>query len=75
MLVKDLYILKKPYVAPLVEFEELEEDGMDKLMGPSVDSGSGGDYEKPDPDNSDEDPDALDLNFSMDFVVNDEPQL
>lgn len=75
MFVEKQNILKKPYLPPRIEFEELEEDGMDKLMGPSVDSGSGGDYEKPDPENSDEDPDALDLNFSMDFVVNDEPQL
>ena len=71
MLVKDLYILKKPYVAPLVEFEELDEDLMDDAEQGSVTPGED--------DESDEDPfktpSSLDLDFSMDFVVNEESEL
>ena len=76
MLVKDLYILKKPYVAPLVEFEELEQDDMEMLMisqtdgeTPNPGAGTINDPNLPPPPA----PSSLDLDFSLDFVVNEEP--
>ena len=78
MIVKKLYTLKKPYVTPLIAYEDIEDD-MDCLLAGSDHSGSA-DGLKPgqgpgggDPDPEEED--ALNLDFSMDFVINDEPQL
>jgi len=73
-------ILKKPYVPPILEFEEIEEEETDRLLDGSPNTGSGGDYGSgtggdPDDDDGERDGNALDLDFSMDFVVNDELQL
>ena len=80
MLVNRYNILKKPYVPPRIEFEEIEEDELDMLMI------SRDDAETPNPPSGPSDPDlpgppppagqsVYDFDFSMDFVVNDEPQL
>ena len=69
---KEFNILKKPYLPPRVEFEEIEADEREMLLA-GTDNTGGGSGEKP--GGGDEDLDALDLDFSMDFVVNDEPQL
>ena len=78
MLVEKLNILKKPYLPPRIEFEELEEDEMEMLML------SRDDAEVPNPPSGPSNPDlpsptsglsAYDFDFSVDFVVNDEPQL
>lgn len=63
---KEFDILKKPYLPPRVEFEEIEIDEMEMLLAGSDTTGGGGGYDD-DPDNSDDDPDAL----SVDFVMND----
>ena len=72
MLVNRYNILKKPYVPPIIEFEELEE-----LMDGDVIEGSVKPWED---EESDDDPlstpaSVYDFDFSMDFVINDEPQL
>ena len=79
MFVKKLDILKKPYLPPRIAFEEIEEEEKDWLLAGSDHSGSA-DGLKPGqgPGGGDSDPeeeDALSLDFSMDFVINDEPQL
>lgn len=66
-------LLKKIYMPPRVAFEEIEADEREMLLAGTDHEGSG-EGEKPG-DGSDEDLDALDLDFSTDFVVNDEPQL
>ncbi len=69
---KRLKISKKIYVPPIIEFEEIEE-----LMEGDVIEGSVKPWEG---DESDDGPlseptSANDFDFSMDFVINDEPQL
>ena len=67
--------VRNVYVTPQVVFEELEADEKEMLLAGSDNTGGGGDFE---PGGGDDDPpeeDALDLDFSMDFVINDEPQL
>ena len=76
---KEFNILKKPYLPPRVEFEEIEADEREMLMM-STDDGSGDDYGSGESqgggdDRTDPNQHSLDLDFSMDFVVNDEPQL
>lgn len=68
--------VRNVYVTPQVVFEELEVDEKDMLLAVSENTGGGGDFKPGDggDPNPDED-DALDLDFSMDFVINDEPQL
>ena len=77
ILKKEFNILKKPYLPPRAEFEELEQEM--EMLTPSRD-----DANTPNPPpSSSTDPDfppppngaSLDLDFSMDFVINDEPQL
>jgi hypothetical protein len=67
---KEFNILKKPYLPPRVEFEEIEADEREMLMA-SVDDGTGGDPEEGDGD------DDIKLNsphsLDLDFVINDEP--
>ena len=74
MLVNRYNILKKPYVSPIIEFEELEEDELDILQTISRNEGSGDDYDYGEGQEG-EGRNALDFDFSMDFVVNEEPQL
>jgi hypothetical protein len=69
---KEFNILKKPYLPPRVEFEEIEVDEREMLLAGSDHEGSGSGEED---GGGDKDLDALDIDFSMDFVVNDEPQL
>lgn len=73
MLVEKLNILKKPYLPPRIEFEELE----DLMDGDNVAEGSVAPYVPGDSQGGEEREDALDLGFTldMDFVINDEPQL
>lgn len=67
---KEFNILKKPYLPPRVEFEEIEADEREMLMA-SVDDGTvddpgegGGDDDiRPNSSNS----------LDLDFVINDEP--
>lgn len=68
---KEFNILKKPYLPPRVEFEEIEADEREMLLAGSDHEGGGSGE---DDGGGDEDLDALDLDFKMDFVVNDEPQ-
>ncbi|MBO7051334.1 MAG: hypothetical protein J6W24_01560 [Prevotella sp.] len=79
MFVKKLDILKKPYLPPRIAFEEIEEEEKDWLLAGSDNSGGNGDFGDGGGDsNGDEDErdgDALDLDFSMDFVINDNSQL
>ena len=70
---KEFNILKKPYLPPRVEFEEIEADEREMLMT-STDDGSVDDYGGGEGQEG-EGRNSLDLDFSMDFVVNDEPQL
>ena len=70
---KEFNILKKPYLTPRVEFEEIETDEREMLMM-STDDGSVDDYDDGEGQGG-EGRNSLDLDFSMDFVVNDEPQL
>lgn len=74
VLIKEHDILKKPYLAPRISFEEIEEDEREMLMAGSDNTGGGGDLQ---PGGGDEVPEenSLDIDFSMDFVINDEPKI
>lgn len=71
---KEFNILKKPYLPPRVEFEEIEADEREMLMM-STDDGSVDDYDDGEGQGGEGRPkqNSLDLDFSMDFVINDEP--
>ena len=74
--------MKKPYLPPRVEFEEIEIDEMEMLLAGSDNTGGNGDYEagegdsgKPGGSNR---PHSLDVDFDLvgvsstsDFVIND----
>lgn len=66
--------VRNVYVTPQVVFEELEADEKEMLLAGSDNTGTEESWKDGD---GDDDPteDALDLDFSMDFVINDEPQL
>lgn len=69
-------LLKKIYLPPRVAFEEIEEDELDMLMAGSDTTGGSGDLQPG--KGSQEDPEeenSLDIDFSMDFVINDEPKI
>ena len=66
--------MKKPYLPPRVEFEEIEADEREMLLDGSYNTGSGDNYNQGEGEGG-EGRNSLDLDFSMDFVVNDEPQL
>jgi len=81
VLIKEYDILKKPYLAPRIEFEEIEEDEREMLMAPSYggvnQGGSGKDPDLPDDPNS---PFSLDADLGLtsnssdnsdDFLIND----
>ncbi len=75
MMKKDLKYQKKIYVPPIIEFEEIEEESLEMLMISQTD-GAVDDPEEGDGDGDLKNkPTASDFDFSMDFVVNDEPQL
>ena len=86
MFVKIQNILKKPYLPPRIEFEELEEDERSWLLAGSTNDGTGSDYGDGGGDPTPVIPElpvvtppaagsSLDMDFTMDFVINDEPQL
>jgi len=81
---KEFNILKKPYLPPRVEFEEIEADEREMLLAGSTHSGDADDYEEG--SGSQTTPtipglpvvtppaenNSLDIDFSMgDFVIND----
>ena len=68
ILKKEFNILKKPYLTPRIEFEEIEADEREMLLDGSVTDSQGHDYES-DPENTDPDPGSTSL--KADFVVND----
>lgn len=81
VLIKEHDILKKPYLAPRVAFEEIEEDELDMLMMSTDDAerekpGSGpGQGDRPRGSTSsslDVDFDVVGYENSTDFVINDE---
>lgn len=69
---KEFNILKKLYLPPHIEFEEIEADEREMLMM-STDDGSVDDYDDGEGQGG-ESRNSLDLDFSMDFVVNDIPE-
>lgn len=64
ILKKEFNILKKPYLTPRIEFEEIEADEREMLLDGSVTDSQGHDY---DDGGGDPAPQSLDL----DFVMND----
>ena len=82
MLVNRYNILKKPYVPPILEFEEIEEDELDMLMISNNEvGGNSPGTETPTPGYDPQNPfgASLDLGFeeemyetSNDFIINDE---
>ena len=64
ILKKEFNILKKPYLTPRIEFEEIEADERILIEG-SKNSGSAGGFEEDEED--DPDPESL----TVDFVMND----
>lgn len=86
MFVKKLDILKKPYLPPRIAFEEIEEEEKDWLLAGSDNDGEGGDFVDGGGDPTPSIPglpvvtppaggSSLDIDFTMDFVINDGPQL
>lgn len=75
MFVKKQNILKKPYLPPRIEFEELEEDERSWLLANSTNTGSSGGLKPGGGDPNPDEEESLDLDFTMDFVVNEGPQL
>ena len=73
MMKKRLKISKKIYVSPLVEFEEIEQDELDMLMI-SQDDGTVKDKQEGEGQGGEGRGESLDLDFSMDFVINEVPQ-
>ena len=63
ILKKEFNILKKPYLTPRIEFEEIEADERILIEGSTTD----GTVPHPVPGDGDEDPESLEA----DFVVND----
>lgn len=82
---KEFDILKKTYLPPRVEFEEIEIDEMEMLMAGSVNDGGGGDFEggegdsgnpsnpggRPKTNSLDVDFDLVGVSSTSDFVIND----
>lgn len=75
--------MKKPYLPPRVEFEEIEADEREMLMAGSDTTGGGGDLEpgegdsgkpggsRPQSNSIDVDFDLVGVNATSDFVMND----
>lgn len=79
---KEFNILKKPYLPPRVEFEEIETDEREMLMAGSDNTVGGGDFEGGEGDSGkpggSKRPQSLDVDFDLvgvsstsDFVMND----
>ena len=74
-------IVRKAYIPPRAVFEEIEADELDMLLAGSDHSGNNPDFDDPDPDNTDPDPfsgtggHSLNLDFSSDFVINDNTEM
>ena len=81
---KEFNILKKPYLPPRVEFEEIEADERKMLMAGSDNTGGGGDFKpgegdsgkpgggsRPQSNSIDVDFDLVGVDATSDFVMND----
>lgn len=64
ILKKEFDIMKRPYLTPRIEFEEIESDEIGLLINGSVTDSQGHDFDYGD---GDQDPESL----SADFVMND----
>ena len=80
VLIKEHDILKKPYLAPRISFEEIEEDEREMLMagsnndagGSGTSGGDTGDNEMSSMDVIFEEPSSDLLSTQSDFIINDE---
>ena len=71
-MVKEFKTVRKVYISPRVEFEELEENELDMLLAGSDNTGEVGGMEPgTGSDPTPVEPDAFDFDFSDDFVIND----
>ena len=70
-MVKDFKTVRKVYISPRVEFEELEENELDMLLAGSDNSGDVPVLKPGDGDEDPEEEESLNLDFSDDFVIND----
>ena len=70
-MVKDFKTVRKVYISPRVEFEELEENELDMLLAGSDNSGDVPGFKPGGGDDDPEEEESLNLDFSDDFVIND----
>lgn len=70
-MVKEFKTVRKVYISPRVEFEELEENELDMLLAGSDNTGEVSGHEKGDGDDDPVEEESLNLDFSDDFVIND----
>ncbi len=70
-MVKDFKTVRKVYISPRVEFEELEENELDMLLAGSDNTGEVDGMGNGGGDPNPVEPDAFDFDFSDDFVIND----
>lgn len=70
-MVKDFKTVRNVYIPPRVEFEELEENELDMLLAGSDNSGEVPGFEPGHGDDDPEEEESLNLDFSDDFVIND----
>ena len=73
MLIKEHDILKKPYLAPRISFEEIEEDEREMLMAGSDNTGGGSGHGTGTGGNSDPGRNGQ-HSLELDFVINDVPE-
>ena len=70
-MVKDFKTVRKVYIPPRVEFEELEENELDMLLAGSDNTGYVDGMGNGGGDDDPEEEESLNLDFSDDFVIND----
>lgn len=70
-MVRDFKTVRKVYISPRVEFEELEENELDMLLAGSDNTGEVDGMGKGEGDEDPEEEESLNLDFSDDFVIND----
>ena len=70
-MVKEFKTVRKVYISPRVEFEELEENELDMLLAGSDNTGVIDGMEDGGGDQTPEEEESLNLDFSDDFVIND----